>query len=123
MKATPIRIASIKHFESYDSPLDARELINYLQKKLEVNKVTVFRMLNTFTEKGLLRKLEFGEGKARYELNKQDHHHFICEKCGSIEDISDCNIDHIEKKIQKKKGVLVKRHSLEFFGVCRQCQH
>jgi len=34
-----------------------------------------------------------------------------------LEDISDCNISELEKEIQHKKKFLVKRHSLEFFGL------
>lgn len=122
LQVTPARLAAMQLFESHDTPLDAQHLIDHLHKELGVDRVTVFRILNAFVEKGLIRKLEFGEGKARYELNKEEHHHLICESCGNIEDISDCNILALEKDIQKKKGFLVKQHSLEFFGLCKNCQ-
>ncbi|HEX7042658.1 MAG TPA: transcriptional repressor [Patescibacteria group bacterium] len=122
LQVTPARIAAMQLFESHDSPLDAQYLINHLHNELGIDRVTVFRILNTFVEKGLIRKLEFGEGKARYELNNKEHHHLICKSCGSIEDISDCNISSLEKDIKKKKGFLVQQHSLEFFGICKNCQ-
>lgn len=122
LQITPARIAAMQLFESHDTPLDVQHVIDHLQKELGVDRVTVFRIINTFVEKGLIRKLEFGEGKARYELNTGEHHHLICQECGSIQDISDCNIGELEKDIQKKKGFLVKQHSLEFFGICKNCQ-
>ncbi len=122
LKATPARISTLRLFESHDKPLDAQHLISHLQKELSLDRVTVFRILNAFTQKNLINKLEFGEGKARYELNKAEHHHLICSSCGAIEDISDCGIEELETEIKKKKNFLVKRHSLEFYGLCKDCQ-
>lgn len=122
LKITPARVAAMKLFKCSNHPIDVRYIIGDLAKNLDVNRVTVYRIINTFTEKGLLKKVEFGEGKARYELKKEEHHHLICQKCGAIEDISDCRIGILEKKISKKKNFLVKSHSLEFFGVCKDCQ-
>lgn len=122
LKITPARVAAMKLFKCSNHPIDVRYIIDDLAKNLDVNRVTVYRIINTFTEKGLLKKVEFGEGKARYELKKEEHHHLICQKCGAIEDISDCRIGILEKKISKKKNFLVKSHSLEFFGVCKDCQ-
>lgn len=125
LRATPARMALMNLLESSDSPLDVAAMIDYLNKKdIKTDPATVFRIMNMFLEKGIVKQISFNEGKLRYELSaKADHHHFICERCNAIEDISDCNIDQLEKNITEKKGLLVKRHSLEFFGVCKQCQY
>lgn len=123
LKVTPVRVAALKLFESAEKPLDAQFLIDHLHKKLAVDRVTVFRLLNTFVANRLLRKVEFGEGKARYELaGKNDHHHLICESCGTIVDVADTVIPDMEKELQKKYHFLIKSHSLEFFGLCKNCQ-
>ncbi|MBI2074622.1 MAG: transcriptional repressor, partial [Candidatus Levybacteria bacterium] len=91
--------------------------------KIKVDKVTVFRIINALFEKGIVKSVQLNEGKLRYEHSaKADHHHLVCEKCGNIEDISDCNIEALEKDIEKKKKFKVKSHSLEFFGICNLCQ-
>ncbi len=125
LRATPARIAIMKYFEREDKPADVQMLIDYLKKqKINADPATIFRIVNTFTEKGLTRQISLNEGKYRYELaDKHDHHHLICEACGNIEDMTDCNIDDLEKDIKKKKGFNVKSHSLEFFGICKSCQH
>jgi Fur family transcriptional regulator, ferric uptake regulator len=124
LKATPARLAVLKLFENTDKPIDVGEIIDYLkQNNIKADPVTAFRIINLFTQKGLTRQISLNEGKFRYELaGNAEHHHFICESCGAIEDISDCNIDTVEKEIEQKKGLLVKRHSLEFFGLCKNCQ-
>lgn len=121
LKVTEARIALIDLISHAKAPVDAQFLIENLQMKLQIDRVTVFRILNILTEHGILRKLEFGEGKARYELPSTEHHHLICESCGVIEDVSDCNIGALEKDISEKKNFHIKRHSLEFFGLCKKC--
>lgn len=124
LKATPARLAVLDLLEKTDKPIDVATMIDFLkQQNIDADPATVFRIINLFTQRGLTKQIQLQEGKFRYEHSaKADHHHFICERCGAIEDISDCNIDVLEHHIQQKKGLLVTRHSLEFFGVCQQCQ-
>jgi Fe2+ or Zn2+ uptake regulation protein len=124
LRATPARIALMNLLETADKPLDVQSMINFLDKKaIKTDPATVFRIVNLFTEKGLVKPIQLNEGKFRYELtDKADHHHFVCKKCGDIEDISDCNISALEKEIEKKKKFKVTSHSLEFFGICAACQ-
>ena len=124
LKATPARLAVLKLLEDSKQPIDVSSIKDYLDKKsIKTDPVTVFRIINTFTEKGITKQIQFNEGKFRYELaSKDEHHHLICKTCGSIEDISDCNIEDLEKEIESRKGFKVQSHSLEFFGVCGRCQ-
>lgn len=124
LRATPARIALMNLFEKAEKPLDVKEMTKYLEKKdIKTDPATVFRIVNMFSEKGLIKPIQLNEGKFRYELiDKADHHHLVCEKCGNIEDISDCNISALEKEITKKKKFKVTSHSLEFFGICTDCQ-
>lgn len=124
LRATPARVTILKLLETELEPLDVNTIINYLKnKKIKTNSATVFRIMNAFTEKGITSKVQFREGKVRYELkSKGDHHHLVCERCENIEEVSDCAISELEKEIKRKKKFLVKSHSLEFFGLCSNCQ-
>jgi Fur family transcriptional regulator, ferric uptake regulator len=124
LKITPARLGVLEALENSNTPLDTATLISYLeQHKIKADKVTVFRILNTLTEKGIAKSIELNEGKKRFEYaGNSEHHHFVCDNCGIIEDVSDCNLEILEKTITEKKGLLIKRHSLEFFGLCPTCQ-
>ena len=124
LKVTPARLGVLEALESAETPLDIATVTEYLKKqKIKADKVTVFRIINALTDKGITKVIHFNEGKLRFEhAGAADHHHFICERCGYIEDISDCRIDQLEKEINNKKELLIKRHSLEFFGLCQLCQ-
>lgn len=124
LKATPARIAVLEFLEMADQPVGVGTIIEYLKRRnIHIDPATAFRIINIFTLRGLTRQVYFNEGKLRYELSsKSDHHHFMCESCGSVTDIADCKVNKLHQNIQKKKGVLIKRHSLEFFGLCNSCQ-
>jgi Fur family ferric uptake transcriptional regulator len=124
LKVTPARLGVLEILEKSPKPVDIASVSEYLDKhQIKADQATIFRIINTFTDKGLVVPVQFNEGKFRYEYGpKADHHHFICENCGAIEDISDCHIDQLEKEIRSKKKLLIKRHSLEFFGLCADCQ-
>lgn len=124
LKVTSARLGVLEVLEKATKPLDIASLIAYLDKqRIKADQATIFRIIHTFADKGLVVPVQLNEGRIRYEYGpKADHHHFICENCGAIEDISDCHIDELEKEIRSKKKLLIKRHSLEFFGLCANCQ-
>lgn len=124
LRATPARLGVLDALESAELPLDVSAVITYLEKQhIPADEVTVFRILNAFSKKGLVRPVQFNEGKLRYEYaDKPPHHHFICEQCGSVSDVEGCVVGDLEKQIEKKIGARITRHSLEFFGICRRCE-
>jgi len=52
-----------------------------------VSRATVYNTLNLFVEKGLLRTYALTEGRIVFDPNTTEHHHFIDETTGAIEDI------------------------------------
>lgn len=125
LKATPIRLGILRLLETADNPVDVATIIAYLREhNIDVDPATVFRSINQFHEKGLVKEIHLNESKLRYELASQpEHHHLVCEKCGRIESIADCDIQKLEEEINKKKKFMVKKHSLEFFGLCEKCNN
>ncbi|MBU1000387.1 transcriptional repressor [Patescibacteria group bacterium] len=124
LRATPARLAVMKFLETIKTPVDVNTITDYLREhNIKTDPTTTFRIINSFTQKGLTRQLSFNEGKFRYELSaKEDHHHLICKSCGNIDNISDCAIPALEKGIEIKKKFKVTSHILEFFGICVNCQ-
>lgn len=124
LKKTSARFTVLQFLDHVKTPQSAEEIFAHIVKEHEsVDRATVYRILDTFYKKGLVNRLEFSEGKYRFELSGEDHHHLLCERCGRIEDVSDCGVQSLEKEIMEKKHFFVKKHSLEFFGVCASCQN
>ena len=104
-------------------PMSAQEIQVILKEKgLAIDLVTVYRTLELFENLGLIRKTEFEDHIARFELvSDEHHHHLVCIKCGITQDVVINENKFIE--IEKQSEFKLERHALEFFGFCKLCQH
>ena len=79
---------------------------------------TVYRTVKLFDEAGILDKLEFGDGRARYEDAKREHHdHLIDVNSGRVIEFMDSDIEKLQEKIAQKLGYRLMGHKLELYGV------
>lgn len=79
---------------------------------------TVYRTVKLFEEAGILDKLEFGDGRARYEDAERDHHdHLIDINSGEVIEFVDEEIEALQDRIAKKLGYELRGHRLELYGV------
>ena len=79
---------------------------------------TVYRTVKLFEEAGILERLEFGDGRARYEDAERDHHdHLIDIQSGEVIDFVDTEIEALQEKIAAKLGYRLRGHKLELYGV------
>ena len=75
---------------------------------------TVYRTVKLFEEAGILERLEFGDGRARYEDAERDHHdHLIDMNSGEVIEFVDPEIEALQEKIASKLGYRLKGHRLE----------
>lgn len=79
---------------------------------------TVYRTVKLFEEAGILDKLEFGDGRARYEDAERDHHdHLIDMNSGEVIEFVDAGIEALQERIAEKLGYRLIGHRLELYGV------
>lgn len=123
LKLTSARIAVLNILTETKKPIDIPSILTQVnRRKVNADQATVYRIIENFTEKELITRYQFQEKKFYYEAKREDHHHAICTQCGTIVDVSKCNIPRLEKEINRQSGFLVKTHSLEFYGMCRDCR-
>ena len=78
---------------------------------------TVYRTVKLFEEAGILEKLEFGDGRARYEDAERDHHdHLIDMQSGEVIEFIDKEIELLQEKIAKRLNYKLLGHRLELYG-------
>ncbi len=124
LRKTPGRLAILKVLTDRHGPFSIEELHQFVKgQKLDL--VTVYRCLTSFEEVSLVKRCDFGDGIARYELNlgsHHHHHHVICKTCRKAENIEDCEVTRLEA-IVEKMGYTKVTHNLEFFGICKTCKN
>lgn len=122
LKITPARLAVLSVLSESKKPLDIASIFLQISKRhVDADQATIYRIMENFNEHDLVKKLQFQEKKFYYEAKREEHHHAICTKCGKIEDVSRCNIRRLEREIEKNMNFNVTSHSLEFFGLCSEC--
>ena len=121
-RATPSRIDLLALLSKCTKPITIKDI----QQKLNMDHVTLYRALEAFVQKGIVRQIDFRHGHAHYELVSQseDHHHIICTVCKRIEDFKGCSISNITKTIlnTSKTFISINDHTLELYGVCVACK-
>jgi len=83
-----------------------------------ISLATVYRTVKLFEEAGLLDRLEFGDGRARYEDAERDHHdHLIDVTSGQVIEFIDPEIEALQDRIAARLGYRLIGHRLELLGV------
>ena len=83
---------------------------------------TVYRNLQVLMEQGLASKIDFGSTFDRFEALAPPHYHFVCDECGAIVDLEMPVDEGLNDRVRKATEFAVRRHRLEFFGVCDRCR-
>lgn len=133
-KLTPQRKVILEVLLSSSSHLSADEIYFKAKgKDPSLGLTTVYRTLEILKEVGLVKKYDFGDGKARYELEESrktygHHHHLVCISCNKVIDYVDFVeeemqlIKRAEKHVERKYGFLVKGHLIQLYGICKSCR-
>ena len=126
LRLTKTRKALIELFSRHETPLSVPDIVRELKRvQLGVNKTTVYRELERLGKLHIVETVRLGDRKQYYELvSRGHHHHLVCLRCDRVADI---DVDETgllleERKVSREKNFAIVRHSLEFFGVCTECQ-
>ncbi|MDF3413907.1 transcriptional repressor [Sulfitobacter sp. M57] len=105
--------------ENSDDHPDVEELFaRASDRDAAISIATVYRTVKLFEEAGILDKLEFGDGRARYEDAERDHHdHLIDLNSGAVIEFVDAEIEALQEKIAQKLGYELRGHRMELYGV------
>ncbi len=94
-----------------------------LQQGEEIGVATIYRVLTQCESAGLVTRLQLEDGPAIFELSRDDHHdHFICTRCGEVDEFHDDIIESRQQQIAAKAGYEIAGHSMILYGICATCQ-
>lgn len=124
-KITGPRKAILEIMRKHPHPLTNREIMAAMPQA-QCDLATIYRAMHLLEELGMVKKFDFGDGIARYELVGEDgaghHHHLVCTRCAEVVEIEECFSKGMEKRIAAQNGFKAVTHKLEFFGICPDCQ-
>ena len=120
LKATPQRISVLKELDKKGHPT-IDDLYNALKKENpSMSLATVYKNLATLKEKGVVIEVNTAEGKMRYDIYSKPHIHFVCQQCGSIEDVDyDQSLFEYQTILETNKDVKIDR--MDVIATVREC--
>ncbi|MGE5858815.1 MAG: Fur family transcriptional regulator, partial [Solirubrobacterales bacterium] len=105
--------------------LSAQEISDRLRSSGgDVGIASIYRALDLLHEMGLVQRVEFGEGTARYEPvvpGGEHHHHAVCDRCGRVTAFED---ERLERQLEALAGRLrhsMSGHDIVIHGDCARC--
>ncbi len=121
VRCTSQRFAILEHLAHHpDHPTaeQIHEAINRADPRASL--ATVYKALHAMADAGLIRELQLGGNAARFEAVTGRHHHFLCERCGGMEDIEWFEVPELLKKRAAGRRV-VRDCEVILRGLCAAC--
>lgn len=109
--------------KSVQQGISAQDIYIELRNRNQtIGLATVYRSLEALKLEGMVQVRNLANGEALYNLVQQDKHHLTCLQCGLSIPIHQCPVHPLEDQLESKHQFKVFYHTLEFFGLCSQCQ-
>jgi Fur family ferric uptake transcriptional regulator len=90
-----------------------------------VGRASAFRILDQLEELGLVRRLDLGDGMARYETidpSGDHHHHLVCDRCGRVVPFEDAELERSIRRVSSRmERFAVQTHDVTLRGACGAC--
>ena len=116
-------LETLYNSDEHLTPEALHQLIQKQHPELKTGIATIYRTLSRLEESDIVTSLSFGVQGKKYELGAKDHHdHMICTECGSIIEFVDDEIEKRQHKIADEFGFKMTDHSMQIYGICRDCQ-
>jgi Fe2+ or Zn2+ uptake regulation protein len=122
MRVTPQRVVVHRALRELDRHVTADELLDAVSDRLpNVSLPTIYATLDLLEELGMVRRVQRA-GTTLFDPRTESHHHLICTRCGSIEDLdSELGTEGIERAAARH-GFAHERIEAVVHGRCARCR-
>tara|TARA_B110000116_G_C16717220_1_gene527410 strand:- start:162 stop:1112 length:951 start_codon:yes stop_codon:yes gene_type:complete len=112
-------------FLRQDGHLSADDLVDLMrQEDQKISRATVYRTLQWMVDAGIARKVDFGEGRFRFEHSYRHprHFHLICKSCNRSSEFLSSDIELLLEEITAARGFQARQSVLQVHGTCEDCR-
>ena len=124
LRLTPQREVLLRVLSTTMGHPTVDELVRAVRDVLpSVSHATVYRNVQELVNAGLIGTLERAGGAVHYEINPDDHHHFVCRRCGEVWDVYLDEVDvQVDRRRSPLKGFQIDRREVQLHGLCANCR-
>ena len=122
LRPTTQRYAVLEFLAQHPVHATAEEIFHAVNRNdPRASRATVYNNLRSLAKAGLVREVVSQGKAARFDANLRRHHHFICELCGAVEDISWFDLP-LSAGCAALGGRAVSNYEIVFRGACVRCR-
>jgi Fur family peroxide stress response transcriptional regulator len=125
-RGLPLTIQRRAVFEAIldrDDHPSADQILEQIKDRIpDISRTTIYRILDTFVQLGLITKICHPSAVARFEPKIYQHHHLVCLDCEQIIDLEDERLNTIAFPNVSRKDFQITDYHIHFRGVCSTCQ-
>ena len=120
LRCTPQRYAVMEFLMEHNSHPTAAEIFEAVNRvDPRCSRATTYNNLRDLVEAGLVREVAVEGRAARFDAKGMRHHHFICDRCGHVEDMEWYAVPRPAARTLGKR--VVRECELLFRGLCTKC--
>jgi Fur family ferric uptake transcriptional regulator len=116
----------VEYLDGQDCCLSAQETHEQLAAAGDkVGIASVYRVLDLLAVRGLLTRVDLGDGVARYEPARpggHHHHHLVCGDCGRVKAFEDDALERELSRVARRLGYAMDAHDVVLRGACDDCR-
>jgi Fur family ferric uptake transcriptional regulator len=105
--------------------LGADELVALIRAEdARISRATIYRTLQWMVDAGIARRVDFGDGKFRFEHSYRHprHFHLICKSCQQSFEFLSSDIEALIEEVATARRFTPSESVLQIYGICEQCQ-
>jgi Fe2+ or Zn2+ uptake regulation protein len=124
LRLTPQRDVLLRVLSGSLGHPTADDLVKKVRRVLpSVSHATVYRNVQELVRAGLIGTLERAGGAIQYEVNADDHHHFVCRACGNVWDVYLADVGvRLDRRRSPLTGFQIQRSEVQLHGLCPRCR-
>ena len=120
MRCTPQRYAVMAFLARHNGHPTAAEIFDGVNRvDPRSSRATTYNNLRDLVQAGLVREVAIEGRAARFDAKSMRHHHFICDRCGSVEDMDWYEVPRPTSHSLGKR--ILRQCELIFRGLCTTC--
>ena len=121
IRMTSQRQIIIQVIEESDDHPDVDQLyLRSVELDNTISIATVYRTVKLLEEAGLIERLEFGDGRSRYEEAGEHHEHLVDIETGEVHEFYNEELETLKTEIAREMGYDLIDHRLELYGKKRK---
>jgi Fur family transcriptional regulator, ferric uptake regulator len=112
-------------FLRQEGHLSADDLVDLIRKEdHRISRATVYRTLQWMVDAGVARKVDFGEGRFRFEHSYRQprHFHLICKTCHRSFEFLSSDIEGLVEEVAAARSFSASQSVVQIYGTCEECR-